>query len=91
MMLFFIGIIEMLIVTSWTKLVSETKVLASGFMTVVNIVIWYYVLRIVVDDIGNWKLVLLYAVGCALGTMVGTYFFRSRDLKISAKESGIVS
>ncbi|HOY56288.1 MAG TPA: DUF5698 domain-containing protein [bacterium] len=90
MFLFFIGIIEMLIVTSWTKLVSETKVLASGFMTVVNIVIWYYVLRIVVDDIGNWKLVLLYAIGCALGTMLGTYIFRSRDLKIDSQEPGNV-
>ncbi len=79
MMLFFIGILEMLIVTLWTKLVTKTKVLASGAVTMVNVLIWYYVLQQMVDDISNWHLAVLYAVGCSLGTVISTYFFRLRE------------
>lgn len=71
MMLFFVGVVEMIIVTIWTKFVSETRILASGAVTMVNIFIWYYVLERILADIGNWQLVLLYAAGCALGTMLG--------------------
>lgn len=70
MLLFFIGIIEMLIVALWTKWVVETKILASGAISMVNILIWYYVLQSVVNDIQNFTIVLLYASGCAIGTML---------------------
>jgi ABC-type iron transport system FetAB permease component len=78
-MLFLIGILEMLIVTAWTKMVTETKVLFGGAVTIVNILIWYYVLQRIVDDIKNWQLVLLYAAGCAIGTMISTYYFSRRE------------
>lgn len=81
MMLFFIGILEMLIVTVWTKLVTKTQVLASGIVTVVNIFIWYYVLQTIIDDINNWRLVILYALGCAIGTAGSTYFFQIYEKK----------
>jgi uncharacterized protein YebE (UPF0316 family) len=76
MILFFIGIIEMLVVTVWTKVVTKTQVVASGVVTMINILIWYYVLQAIIDDINNWKLVLLYAFGCALGTSLSTYVFQ---------------
>lgn len=79
MILFFIGIIEMVIISVWTRMVSETKVMASGLVTVVNIFIWYYVLQTVTDDIKNLGLVALYASGCAIGTMITTAYFRHRD------------
>jgi len=75
MILFFIGIIEMLIVTSWTKMVAKTKILSSGAITLVNVLIWFYVLRIIVEDINNWYVALFYAIGCSLGTMISTFFF----------------
>jgi len=81
MFLFFIGIIEMLIVTVWTKCVTRTKVAASGIVTMVNVLIWYYVLQTIVDDIGNFSLVVLYALGCSLGTVIGTYYFSSIEKK----------
>jgi len=84
MVLFFIGVIEMLIVTTWTRAVTKTKIMASGSITVINILIWYYVLQTIVDDITNWKMVILYALGCALGTMLSTYYFSLRE-----KSSGI--
>lgn len=82
MMLFFVGVLEMIIVTAWTKLVVETRIIASGAVTMINILIWYYVLQTIVDDISNWNLVLLYAFGCAVGTVLSTYYFhRDSDEK----------
>lgn len=79
MVLFFIGILEMIIATFWTKVVSETKILASGAITMINILIWYYVLQAIVDDISNWKLVILYAFGCSIGTVMTTFFFKWKE------------
>lgn len=81
MILFFVGIIEMVIVTAWTKVVTKTQVLASGIVTFINILIWYYVLRVVVDDINNANLVLLYALGCALGTVICTLYYQLHERK----------
>ncbi|HLC89514.1 MAG TPA: DUF5698 domain-containing protein, partial [Patescibacteria group bacterium] len=76
-----IGIIEMIIITAWTKVVSDTKVIASGIITFINILIWYYVLQVIVEDINNWQLVLLYALGCSLGTILTTLFFKGQEKK----------
>lgn len=80
-MLFFVGILEMLIVTAWTKVVTKTQILASGFITFVNILIWYYVLQTIVEDIQNWKMVILYAFGCAIGTVITTAYFQHKENK----------
>lgn len=69
-----VGIIEMLIVTAWTETVTKARVLASGAITTVNILIWYYVLEKIVNNIEDFSLVLVYALGCAIGTMIGTYY-----------------
>jgi ABC-type iron transport system FetAB permease component len=78
MALFFVGIVEMIIVTVWTKFVTDSKIIASGGVTMVNIVIWYYVLQRIIDDLGNWQIVLLYAFGCAIGTMLAGLLFKER-------------
>jgi len=75
MMLFIIGVIEMVIISAWTKVVTESKVLASGLITIFNVLIWYYVLNKIVNDISNWQLIIFYALGCAIGTMITTAFF----------------
>ena len=79
MMLFFVGILEMLIVATWTKLVSTNHILGSGIVTIFNILIWYYVLQTIVADIQNWQLIALYAVGCALGTIMTTFYFQRKE------------
>jgi len=89
MILFFVGIIEMIIVSVWTKVVTDSKILASGVVTVINILIWYYVLEKVVSDIGNWKLVVLYAFGCAIGTMLTTAYFQRQEKKSTMKKENI--
>ncbi|MDP3244269.1 MAG: DUF5698 domain-containing protein [bacterium] len=75
MTLFFIGILEMIIVTAWTRVVSAGHIIASGLVTVVNILIWYYVLETIVSDLQNWRLIVGYAFGCAIGTMLTTAYF----------------
>ncbi|OGF27654.1 hypothetical protein A2331_04565 [Candidatus Falkowbacteria bacterium RIFOXYB2_FULL_34_18] len=79
MALFFIGIIEMVIVTAWTKLVTKTQVLASGGVTMVNVLIWYYVLQRIVTDIDNWRIAVIYAIGCASGTIISVYLFQKHE------------
>jgi len=81
MMLFFVGVIEMVVIASWTKVVTGSKVVVSGIITVVNVLIWYYVLDKVVNDLGNVQIVLLYAAGCAIGTMITTAYFGWKESK----------
>ncbi len=73
MILFTIGVIEMFVVAYWTKTVVESRVYVSGAVTIVNVLIWFYVLRTFVDNINNWYLVISYAVGCAVGTMLSSF------------------
>ena len=57
-------------------MVSETKIFASGFITMINVLIWYYVLQTLMDDINNWYLAFFYALGCAIGTSSSICFFK---------------
>lgn len=70
MLIFTLGVVEMFIIAYWTKTVVESRIYISGLVTIVNVLIWYYVLQTFVDNISNWYLVLSYALGCAVGTML---------------------
>ena len=71
MTLFFVGVIEMIISASWTKSVSKANIALTGAITSVNIFIWYYVIRVVVDNLDNWYAIIPYTAGCAIGAMIG--------------------
>jgi hypothetical protein len=75
MMLFFIGLGEMIIATIWTRFVSQGKMVASASVTFVNILIWYYVLQEIISDMSDWTVIVLYAAGCACGTMTAMFLF----------------
>ncbi len=75
MMLFFIGLVEMIIATIWTRFVSQGKMIASASVTFVNILIWYYVLQEIISDLSDWTVIVLYAAGCACGTMIAMFLF----------------
>ncbi len=79
--LFFVGIVEMMIIAVWTKLVTDNKIWASGVVTVINIITWYYVLQTILEDIGNWQLIVVYALGCAIGTMATAWYFQVQEKK----------
>jgi uncharacterized protein YebE (UPF0316 family) len=85
MFIFIIGVIEMFVIAYWTKTVVESRVFMSGAVTIVNILIWYYVLQTFVDNINNWQLVLSYALGCAVGTMLSGYLSNRGEIRKSKK------
>lgn len=76
----------MMIVTLWTRVVTKSQVLMSGMVTMVNILIWYYVLDKIVNDISNWKLILLYALGCSIGTSLSTYVYKILEDREATKK-----
>ena len=79
MSLFIIGFLEMLLVPVWTKTVSQTQVIASGVVTLVHVMIWYYVIQKLVTDINNWQIALMYAVGCAFGTIITMQYYKRKE------------
>jgi hypothetical protein len=83
MFLFLVGAVEMVVISYWTKWVTESKVLASGVITIANVLIWYYILQTMVENINNWQLVALYALGCSAGTMLCTFLSKDSKVKIN--------
>ena len=86
MSLLFVGFLEMLIVTVWTKTVSNTQVVASGVATLVHVMVWYYVIQRLLTDINNWQIALMYAIGCALGTVLTTQYYKYNQDQVIAAE-----
>ena len=86
MSLLFVGFLEMLIVTVWTKTVSNTQVVASGVATLVHVMVWYYVIQRLLTDINNWQIALMYAIGCALGTVFTTQYYKYKQDQVIAAE-----
>lgn len=85
MFIFILGVIEMFIVAYWTKTVVESRIYMSGMVTVINVLIWFYVLRTFVDDINNWYLVISYAFGCAVGTMLSSLVSNQEKIRKNKK------
>ena len=84
-MIFFIGIVEMIISTTWTHFVSKNMILSSGSITFINILIWYYVLDKIINNLENFWFVLIYALGCAIGTMISIFYLDCKEKKTKAR------
>lgn len=78
----------MFVIAYWTKVVVESRIYMSGIITVINILIWFYVLRTFVDNLDNWYLVMSYALGCAAGTMLSSYV-SNKEKVIKKRKAGI--
>jgi uncharacterized protein YebE (UPF0316 family) len=85
MIIFILGVVEMFIIAYWTKTVVESRIYVSGVVTVVNVLIWYYVLQTFVDNLNNWFLVMSYALGCAVGTMLSGFVSNQEKARKSKK------
>lgn len=72
MILFFVGIVELAIATYWTRSVTATNVRSAGLVTGINFIIWYFVIRSVVENLDNWQAIVPYGLGCIAGSMIGT-------------------
>ncbi len=85
MFIFILGVVEMFIIAYWTKAVVESRIYMSGAITIINILIWFYVLRTFIDNLDNWYLVLSYALGCATGTMLSTLVSNQEKVRKNKK------
>jgi uncharacterized protein YebE (UPF0316 family) len=72
MTLFFVGAIEMIVMTIWTKVVTKNSTILTGIITTFNILIWYYVVGEVVNNLGNWTTIVSYTLGSSVGAMAST-------------------
>lgn len=91
MLIFTLGLIEMFVISYWTKMVVESRVYISGVITIVNVFIWYYVLQTFVVDISNLYLVLSYSLGCATGTMISGFITNHSKSRKSKKVRQVLS
>ncbi len=82
MILFFVGIIEMTISAMWTKSVAKSEVAMNGAITGVHLLIWFFVLQQVVDNLGDWTAIMPYMAGCVLGSMLGAMDRRTLKRKL---------
>jgi len=78
LILFLVGVLEMWVASAFTESVAQRKVVKSGIITFVNITIWYFVIRVVIDDIQNIWVLILYATGCSVGTMAKVLYTRRK-------------
>ncbi len=74
MILFIVGVFEMILVGLWTKWIVDARVAATGLVTMVHFVIWYYVLQTIVSHLSDWKLAAFYGLGCTVGSMISAYY-----------------
>ena len=74
LVIFLIGMAEMVLSTLWTKYVQEKSVIGSTAVTMVHVFVWYYVLRTVIDQIDNIGIVVAYALGCGLRNILPPFF-----------------
>jgi uncharacterized protein YebE (UPF0316 family) len=93
LMFFAIGVVEMFIVAAWTKFVSGSQMVASGVVTFVNTLIYFYVLDALVSNAHDTPVIVAYAIGCALGTMVAaserfsfSFTFKKKKRKVIARK-----
>ena len=70
MLIFFIGMAEAVLSTLWAKSIQETRMYWSPVITMMNVLIWYYVLRTVLEQVNDVSVVLMYALGCGLGNFL---------------------
>jgi len=96
-----IGIIEAFGSTLNSKFRQKSKKLFSFITAFVNIVIWYFIISMVIENINNAWLALVYAISYSLGDVLGLVFdehlervakikgfkiFKKRKTKLSKKK-----
>lgn len=82
MILFFVGVIEMTISAMWTKSVAKAEVASNGVITGVHLIIWFFVLQQVVDNLHDWAAIMPYMLGCVAGSMLGAMDNRKLKRKL---------
>lgn len=76
--MFLVGVLEMIVVSAWTKAVASQRLWLSGILTLANVSLWYFILRIIIDYIDSLLIFGVYALGCSIGTMGEIWLARRR-------------
>lgn len=74
--IFFIGILEDFLSSFNTKTIQRNNQLFSFLISFISVILWYYVIVIVVDNIHKFWLIVVYATGGGLGDIVTIRFDR---------------
>lgn len=72
--LFFVGIIECFLSALHTKFLQKSKKLFCFIVSFLNILIWWYVLRIMVENLTNIYMIIVYGIGYASGNICALLF-----------------
>ena len=72
---FILGVIECFGTTLNTKFVQRDKKSLSFITSFINILVWAFILTSLIESMGkSWDLVVIYALGYALGDVLGIIF-----------------
>ena len=85
LLIFLIGMAEMVLATLWAKYVQDKSVIGSTAVTILHVFVWYFVLRTVIDQIDNIGIVVAYALGCGIGNIAAHYFGEYSKKKIATR------
>lgn len=69
--IFLIGIVEIFLGVIDFKLTQHNRKILSSMTTMIGIIIWYFIIKTIVEDLANIQLVISYAVGCGIGCYLG--------------------
>jgi uncharacterized protein YebE (UPF0316 family) len=86
MLIFLIGMAEMVLSTLWAKYVQDKSVVGSTAVTMIHVFVWYYVLRTFIDQIENIGIVVAYALGCGVGNMLAIYIGEYSNKHFAARK-----
>lgn len=92
--LFIIGIVENFLLALNIKLLQRNKKLKCFIVSFIGIIIWYYVIATVVENLFKLIVIVSYALGFALGDVLAIQFnqylekvARSKGLKLRIKRN----
>ncbi len=68
------GIVECFLLSLNTKFLQKNKKLPCFIVSLLSIIIWYYVISTVVENMHNWKLLMCYAIGFSSGDVLAIEF-----------------
>ena len=65
-----VGFLEMLTWSLQTKSLVKDRVINTFIFTFISIVIWFYIVSKVAENVNNVRLMISYAIGCSIGNCV---------------------
>jgi len=74
-LIFVIGLVENFVSTWQLKVISKDYHITAGLLDILNVLIWYFILRLMVENINNVNLAVMYAIGSGLGTYLSARYF----------------